>query len=179
MLQAISCLKKAIWLEPTNFNCLFNLGLVYLIAQQYASAFQTLAAAACIRLENAECYMLLGSMNIFSLINFNGFLIFAFDIAIFWCFTINSILTFGFDFSIWLKVCLRNLNDHGNAMLAFERSVLLSDALKNPLIYLNFAVHCWKMKLYELSQSNLNNFFSASENINVRHEVRLCICFSN
>lgn len=59
--QAISCLKKAIWIEPINFNCLFNLGLVYLTAQQFASAFHTLAAAACIRLDNAECYMLLGS----------------------------------------------------------------------------------------------------------------------
>lgn len=61
LLQAISCLKKAIWLEPTNFNCLFNLGLIYLTALQYASAFHALAAAACIRPDNAECYMLLGS----------------------------------------------------------------------------------------------------------------------
>lgn len=59
--QAISCLKKSVWLEPTNFNCLFNLGLIYLTAQQYASAFHALAAAVCIRTDFAECYMLLGS----------------------------------------------------------------------------------------------------------------------
>ncbi|XP_031616366.1 Bardet-Biedl syndrome 4 protein homolog [Contarinia nasturtii] len=126
-IAAISCLKKAVWLEPTNFNCLFNLGLIYLTAQQYASAFHTLAAAACIRLDNAECYMLLG-------------------------------------------VCLRNLNDHGNAYLAFERSVILPDAIKNPLIYLNCALYNMQMKRYEAAVPNLSNFFSIAEHINVRHE---------
>lgn len=72
---------------------------------------------------------------------------------------------------LYILVCLRNLNDHGNALLAFERSVMLPDALKNPLIYLNFAIHCWQMKLYDMAQSNLNNFFSASEQVAVRHEV--------
>ncbi|XP_055318142.1 Bardet-Biedl syndrome 4 protein homolog [Sitodiplosis mosellana] len=128
-IAAISCLKKAVWLEPTNFNCLFNLGLIYLTAHQFASAFHTLAAAACIRLDNAECYMLLG-------------------------------------------ICLRNLNDHGNAYLAFERSVMLPDAVKNPLIYLNSAVYNMQMKRYELAVANINNFFSVVEHVNVRNEFK-------
>lgn len=59
--QSISCLKKSIWISPTNFVCLYNLGLVFLTAQQYASAFHILAAASSARPDSAECFMLLGS----------------------------------------------------------------------------------------------------------------------
>lgn len=60
--QSISCLKKAVWISPSNFVCLYNLGLVLLTAQQYASAFHTLAAATSVRPDSAECFMLLGSI---------------------------------------------------------------------------------------------------------------------
>ncbi|XP_055837084.1 Bardet-Biedl syndrome 4 protein homolog [Episyrphus balteatus] len=57
---AISCLRKSIWLSPLNYNSLYNLSLIYIAAQQYASAFHTLAAAINLRKDSAECYMLLG-----------------------------------------------------------------------------------------------------------------------
>ncbi|XP_037895767.1 Bardet-Biedl syndrome 4 protein homolog [Glossina fuscipes] len=57
---AISSLRKAIWLSPLNYNSLYNLSLIYISAQQYASAFHTLAAAINLRQDNAECFMLLG-----------------------------------------------------------------------------------------------------------------------
>uniref|UniRef100_A0A1B0A7I1 Uncharacterized protein n=1 Tax=Glossina pallidipes TaxID=7398 RepID=A0A1B0A7I1_GLOPL len=70
ILQAISSLRKAIWLSPLNYNSLYNLSLIYIsgtffsyplfTAQQYASAFHTLAAAINLRQDNAECFMLLG-----------------------------------------------------------------------------------------------------------------------
>lgn len=152
------------------------MGLIYLTAQQFASAFHTLAAAACIRLDNAECYMLLGSMqkkkkketesfqNAISFVNF--YLEFDFIFAL-----ITSVYVFVRFFFVIITVCLRNLNDHGNAYLAFERSVMLPDAVKNPLIYLNFAVYNMQMKRYELAVANINDFFSVVEHVNVRKEV--------
>lgn len=68
-------------------------------------------------------------------------------------------------------VCLRHLNDHANAFLAFERSTMLIDAIKNPLIYLNFSIFCWKTNRIEMAQSNLRNFYQLSDNIGVRLEV--------
>ncbi|XP_054090629.1 Bardet-Biedl syndrome 4 protein homolog isoform X1 [Zeugodacus cucurbitae] len=60
VIAAISSLRKSIWLSPLNYNALYNLSLVYITAQQYASAFHTLAAAINLRKDSAECYMLLG-----------------------------------------------------------------------------------------------------------------------
>ncbi|XP_067633927.1 Bardet-Biedl syndrome 4 protein homolog isoform X1 [Eurosta solidaginis] len=60
MIVAISSLRKSIWLSPLNYNALYNLSLIYITAQQYASAFHTLAAAINLRKDSAECYMLLG-----------------------------------------------------------------------------------------------------------------------
>ncbi|EDW08122.1 Bardet-Biedl syndrome 4 protein homolog isoform X1 [Drosophila mojavensis] len=57
---AISSLRKSIWLSPLNYNALYNLSLIYIASEQYASAFHTLAAAINLRKDNAECYMLLG-----------------------------------------------------------------------------------------------------------------------
>lgn len=191
--QAISCLKKAIWLEPTNFNCLFNLGLIYLTAQQYASAFHTLAAAACIRLDNPECYMLLGSKCVYMKQEIADTLSPPPSKKITWSkkttvfrdnkfHTVCAHLSIGknrfsffsshvFSLNTSYLVCLRNLRDHGNAFLAFERSVMLPDAVKYPLIYLNFAIYCVQMKRYEMAGMYLENFFSVSEHTSVRHEV--------
>ncbi|KAH8280327.1 hypothetical protein KR018_002873 [Drosophila ironensis] len=57
---AISSLRKSVWLSPLNYNALYNLSLIYIASEQYASAFHTLAAAINLRKDNAECYMLLG-----------------------------------------------------------------------------------------------------------------------
>ncbi|XP_054738265.1 Bardet-Biedl syndrome 4 protein homolog [Anastrepha obliqua] len=60
IIAAISSLRKSIWFSPLNYNALYNLSLIYITAQQYASAFHTLAAAINLRKDSAECYMLLG-----------------------------------------------------------------------------------------------------------------------
>ena len=44
-LQAISCLKRAIYLAPLEWKVLYNLGLVHLHMEKYASAFHFLRAA--------------------------------------------------------------------------------------------------------------------------------------
>lgn len=49
---------------------------------------------------------------------------------------------------------------------------MLIDAIKNPLIYLNFAIYCWRTNRLELAQSNLRNFHQLSDNVGVRFEVR-------
>lgn len=59
--KAISCLKKALWLCPLNFNVLYNLGVVLMTAQQFASAFQCFVSAVSVRPESAESFMMLAS----------------------------------------------------------------------------------------------------------------------
>ncbi|EDW33347.1 GL19930 [Drosophila persimilis] len=59
-IAAVSSLRKSVWLSPLNYNALYNLSLIYIASEQYASAFHTLAAAINLRKDNAECYMLLG-----------------------------------------------------------------------------------------------------------------------
>ncbi|XP_076979975.1 BBSome complex member BBS4 isoform X3 [Tamandua tetradactyla] len=56
---AISCLKRANYLAPFNWKILYNLGLVHLTMQQYASAFHFLSAAINFQPKMGELYMLL------------------------------------------------------------------------------------------------------------------------
>ncbi|XP_035884116.1 Bardet-Biedl syndrome 4 protein isoform X5 [Phyllostomus discolor] len=56
---AISCLKRANYLAPFDWKILYNLGLVHLTMQQYASAFHFLSAAINFQPKMAELYMLL------------------------------------------------------------------------------------------------------------------------
>lgn len=55
--------------------------------------------------------------------------------------------------------------------MAFERSVMLPDAIRNPIIYLNFAIYCWRTKRFELANANLSNFYDLTNSMNIRHEV--------
>ena len=57
--QSISCLKRAHYLSPFDWKVLFNLGLVHLTMQQYASAFHFLNAAANLNPRMGDIYMLL------------------------------------------------------------------------------------------------------------------------
>ncbi|KAM9568857.1 BBSome complex member BBS4-like isoform 4-T4 [Salvelinus alpinus] len=57
--KAISCLKRANYLSPFDWKILYNLGLVHLTMQQYASAFHFLSAAVNLQPKMAELYMLL------------------------------------------------------------------------------------------------------------------------
>ncbi|KAM7151273.1 BBSome complex member BBS4 isoform 2-T2 [Macrochelys suwanniensis] len=56
---AISCLKRASYLAPFDWKILYNLGLVHLTMQQYASAFHFLNAAVNFQPRMGELYMLL------------------------------------------------------------------------------------------------------------------------
>lgn len=57
--QALSCLKRANYLAPLDWKTLYNLGLLYLNMQQYASAFQYISAAINHRPKMARLYMML------------------------------------------------------------------------------------------------------------------------
>lgn len=119
-------------------------------AHQFASAFQSLISAAGLRHENAECYMLLGSEVYLTFI----YLMF-----------IDSM------FSV---VCLQYLNDVDNSQVAFKKSIMLPNAIKNPLIYLNYSIFCNEF-LHDSMQMHqyLNNFYNLSESIKVPSEVRI------
>lgn len=124
------------------------------VAHQFASAYQTLATAINLRPDNAECYMLLGSIvsfiQYFFLVYFSPPLIIVTTHA----------------------VCLKHLNDQENAYLAFERSTMLPEAIKNPLIYLNFTIYCSETNRIIVAQQNLENFQKICEQQTVRGEVR-------
>ncbi|XP_071480015.1 BBSome complex member BBS4-like [Diadema antillarum] len=56
---AISCLKRAAYLSPFDWKIMYNLGLVHLTMQQYASAFHFVSAAINLRPKMGQLYMLL------------------------------------------------------------------------------------------------------------------------
>ncbi|KAF3832921.1 hypothetical protein F7725_026586 [Dissostichus mawsoni] len=56
---AISCLKRAHYMSPFDWKVLYNLGLVHLTMQQYASAFHFLSAAINLNPRMGDLYMLL------------------------------------------------------------------------------------------------------------------------
>uniref|UniRef100_A0A665V808 BBSome complex member BBS4 n=1 Tax=Echeneis naucrates TaxID=173247 RepID=A0A665V808_ECHNA len=56
---AISCLKRAHYLSPFDWKVLYNLGLVHLTMQQFASAFHFLSAAINLNPRMGELFMLL------------------------------------------------------------------------------------------------------------------------
>ncbi|KAM8894395.1 BBSome complex member BBS4 [Spinachia spinachia] len=56
---AISCLKRAHYMSPFDWKVLYNLGLVHLTMQQFASAFHFLSAAINLKPRMGELYMLL------------------------------------------------------------------------------------------------------------------------
>lgn len=57
---AISCLKRALYLEPFEWIIAYNLGLVHLCTEQYASAFHYLSASINLKPDFASSYMYLG-----------------------------------------------------------------------------------------------------------------------
>lgn len=69
--------------------------------------------------------------------------------------------------------CLRHLNDPGNAYLSLEKSTMLPDAIKNPLIYLNFALYCYEIGKPDQSVSYLANFLEMTQHISVHREVSI------
>ena len=59
-MAAIACLKKALYLDPYQWIAAFNLGVVFLRQQQYASAFHYLSVAINWKADFANSYMFLG-----------------------------------------------------------------------------------------------------------------------
>jgi len=57
---AIACLKKALYLDPFEWIIAYNLGLVHLNTEQYASAFHYLSASINLKPDFASSYMYLG-----------------------------------------------------------------------------------------------------------------------
>ena len=55
--------------------------------------------------------------------------------------------------------------------MAFERSVMLPDAIKNTMIYLNFAAYCFQMDKFEPAELYVENFIKMSEHMRIRNEV--------
>ncbi|KAK2193837.1 hypothetical protein NP493_5g13027 [Ridgeia piscesae] len=56
---AISCLKRANYLAPFDWKILYNLGLVHLTMQQYASSFHFISAAINLKPKMGQLFMLL------------------------------------------------------------------------------------------------------------------------
>lgn len=137
-----------------NFNVLYNLGIVLMTAQQFASAFQCFVNAVSVRSDSAESFMMLASM-FKRLTQFFRFLIS--EISNFCC---------------SLKVCLYYLNDSENAQVAFRKSILSSNAIKNPLIYLNYSIFCLEcLKNPNETHQYLSNFYNLCDTMKVPSEV--------
>ena len=59
-IAAIACLKRALYLDPFEWIISYNLGLVHLNTEQYASAFHYLSASINLKADFASSYMYLG-----------------------------------------------------------------------------------------------------------------------
>lgn len=59
LVAAISCLKRARYLSPFDWKILYNLSLLHLSMEQYASSFQFASAAITLKRDNGSLYMLL------------------------------------------------------------------------------------------------------------------------
>jgi hypothetical protein len=71
-----------------------------------------------------------------------------------------------------MPVCLYYLNDIENAHIAFRKSVLSGDAIKNPLIYLNYSIFSLEcLRNVDEAQQYLNNFYNLCETMQVPGEV--------
>ncbi|KXJ17659.1 Bardet-Biedl syndrome 4 protein [Exaiptasia diaphana] len=57
--KAISCLKRAAYMAPFEWYIVYNLGLLHLTMQQYASAFHFLSAAITLKPKNGQLFQLL------------------------------------------------------------------------------------------------------------------------
>ena len=58
-LQAVSCLKRAHYLEPFEWIIAYNLGIIFLNTGQFAGAFHYLSAAINLKPDFANSYMYL------------------------------------------------------------------------------------------------------------------------
>lgn len=71
------------------------------------------------------------------------------------------------------QVCLKHLNDPKNAYIAFERAAMMSDAIKNPLIYLNFAIYCYEIGQHPQARTFLDNAMQIKMRADVRRKMTI------
>ncbi|KNC21821.1 putative Bardet-Biedl syndrome 4 protein [Lucilia cuprina] len=159
---AISSLRKAIWLSPLNYNALYNLSLIYITAQQYASAFHTLAAAINLRKDNAECYMLLG-ICLRKLEDFdNAFTAFerasAISAAAFATSTTSSS-------SAATATASKSATNNQNANSKSTTGGSTSNTSHNPLIHLNFALFCYETGRLAMATEQYNRFVGCAQDL--------------
>lgn len=57
---ALSCLKRAMYLDPFEWLIAYNLGIVHLCTKQYASAFHYLSSSSLLKPDHAATFMYLG-----------------------------------------------------------------------------------------------------------------------
>jgi Bardet-Biedl syndrome 4 protein len=141
-LQAIACLKKAAYFAPFEWMIVFNLGLVHLHAQQYASAFHYLSAAVNLRylgpLFSHDCYgiqytVMTAIMRIY--------------------YYSHALSSRRPDFAhsyLLLGLALAKLDDLQNAIAALDKAIdlnrfpksrhLLTDFSSDPVIFLNYSI---------------------------------------
>ncbi|TMW54550.1 hypothetical protein DOY81_000344 [Sarcophaga bullata] len=148
LIVAISSLRKAIWLSPLNYNALYNLSLIYITAQQYASAFHTLAAAINLRKDNAECYMLLG-ICLRKLEDFDN---------AFTAFERASRIS-----AAQLEVSAENTTITATSVNSNNNSRTTS--MYNPLIHLNFALFCYETGRLAMANEQYNRFVASAQDL--------------
>uniref|UniRef100_A0A1I8Q8A9 Uncharacterized protein n=1 Tax=Stomoxys calcitrans TaxID=35570 RepID=A0A1I8Q8A9_STOCA len=171
LIVGISSLRKAIWLSPLNYNALYNLSLIYITAQQYASAFHTLAAAINLRKDNADCYMLLG-ICLRKLEDFDNAYT-AFERA-------SAISLNGGSSSVsnnsrttgsnnqnnkGLTTATVTNENHGGGAAAIGVGEATVASPRNPLIHLNFALFCYETGRLALAHEQYNRFVSLAQDL--------------
>lgn len=73
-----------------------------------------------------------------------------------------------------IGISLNYLNDKKNAYIAFERSVMMPEAIKNPLIYLNFSIFCYKSgddDKIDKARLYLGYLYKMKDTIHINREV--------
>mmetsp|Transcript_6204 Transcript_6204/g.21997 ORF Transcript_6204/g.21997 Transcript_6204/m.21997 type:complete len:398 (-) Transcript_6204:1045-2238(-) len=109
---AIACLKKALYLDPFEWIISYNLGLVHLHTEQYASAFHYFSSSINLKPDFPSSYMFLSLLALTP--------------------TLISCCT-----SRQLAIALSRLDDYDNACAAYEKAIEMDSDF---LFHLNYAV---------------------------------------
>lgn len=118
---AVTCLKKAIYLDPFQWIAAFNLGLVYLNTEQYASAFHYFSSAVNLKPDFGNSYMYLG----ITLSKLNDF-----DSA---CKSFDRALEIdpeGWDVCLNYAIVLNNHSQASRALMLFNKSETIYKTLE-------------------------------------------------
>lgn len=149
---AIACLKRALYLDPFEWIISYNLGLVHLNTEQYASAFHYLSASINLkpvcasRTMCCSCNFLLSAMLITVLLTHISLLLSRCRYALLVCLQ---------DFAssyMYLGICLSRLDDFENACSAYEKAIHME---QDHLFELNYAITLYNNNELEQSRKHL------------------------